>query len=283
MGRPKKVVAKDEASPANNSKNNLSTEDESLVLSRSRRTIKPNPKYNSKEILQLPRSRSSSDEEEGAGDNTEEDEDFNEDDDKDDSDMEKLLPRRGRGRPPKSEPTAVVSKRMVPLRAAVSSAVRANTQKTGATNNVIMTAGMRKRKIDFDESDTGVVSTTISPLNRASTRTTANTAANQEKENNSTASGILIRHSAQINNVPKKAANDDTFTIVNINEIFDKKQEMILRKRKPDEQHPEPAQKRKLDDSPKSIIQVRDCIIFPKMYINRISRINRVIPILLYD
>lgn len=116
---------------------------------------------------------------------------------------------------------------------------------------------MKKRKIDFEEIETGVEKNIkLSPI-RVSSRLQHQ---HPEKENNSTQSDILIRRSTN-NSVQQKQVGDgeSTFTIVNINEIINKESELILREKKPDVQIAENVVvgQRKFDDSQKSIIQVR--------------------------
>lgn len=151
MVRPKKVVAgirpKEEDSP-NAADGSL------MVQSRSRRTIKPNPKYNSKEIIPLKRIGSGDEDEDedelDHSQNTEDDEDFR-DDGARDSDVEETPPSKRRGRPraleaPRSEPQP--QRRLQQIRAGLKEQV------TLSASKIMQQSGLgaldKKRKIDYD-------------------------------------------------------------------------------------------------------------------------------------
>lgn len=156
MVRPKKVIVvaakstrvskeAEEPSDANGSL---------MVQSRSRRTIKPNPKYNSKEIISLKRHSSDEedddDEENGGGDdNTEDDEDFHDDGAKD-SDAEDEPQVRKRGRPrieaPRSEPPPM--RKLQQMRAGLKEA----TMSASKAMQIPSAAALdKKRKLDYDD------------------------------------------------------------------------------------------------------------------------------------
>lgn len=148
MVRPKKVLA------SARQKEEDASEAALMVQSRSRRTIKPNPKYNSKEILPLKQLGSGDEDDEDDDEHhdpnqsTEDDEDFRDDGAKD-SDAEDSPPTRRRGRPvvaPRSEPQP--PRKLQQLRAGLSmSSASKIMQATGISSATLD----KKRKIDYDD------------------------------------------------------------------------------------------------------------------------------------
>lgn len=201
MVRPKKVIVVSKSTrPVKEAEEPSDANGSLMVQSRSRRTIKPNPKYNSKEIITLKR-HSSGDEddddedEENGGegdDNSEDDEDFHDDGAKD-SDGEDEPRTRKRGRPrmseaPRSEPPPLrkLQQMRAGLKEATMSASKAMQVHVGAT------ALDKKRKLDYDD-DSGepdgkrgrisVVAASTATNTRGTTRVVGTAATTSEKEN----------------------------------------------------------------------------------------------------
>lgn len=151
MVRPKKVVAVGRA------KEEESPDSALMVQSRSRRTIKPNPKYNSKEIIPMKRiagddDDDDDDEEHDANQSAEDDEDFR-DDGARDSDPDETMRSRKRGRPrtavvPRSEPPP--QRRLQQIRAGLK-------EVTMSASKIMQQSGLggldKKRKIDYDDGE----------------------------------------------------------------------------------------------------------------------------------
>lgn len=137
-----------------------------MVQSRSRRTIKPNPKYNSKEIVPLKRMSGAgggsaddmdmddNDSDHDESQHTEEDDDDFQDDGAKDSDIEETPPSRRRGRPrtaeaPRSEPPPQNRGRLQQIRAGLKE-VTMSASKIMQQSAAAAAALEKKRKIDYD-------------------------------------------------------------------------------------------------------------------------------------
>lgn len=213
MVRPKKVMAGIRAKEEE-SDNAL------MVQSRSRRTIKPNPKYNSKEMIPLKRLDSGDegedDDDNDASMNTEDDEDFQDDGAKD-SDIEESPRVRKRGRPraseaPRSEPQPQRG-RLQQIRAGLKEA-------TMSASKIMQHSAFgsldKKRKIEFDSNDdddapnvkrrAGVASSAAATPTRGTSRivstSTTTRTVTSGKENTS-----MLKKAAEVQAKPVKVIN----------------------------------------------------------------------------